>query len=118
MLRSTLTVLIIGHCVAVKSMLKNRGEYTGQMTRNDTLIDQNASVNLIEVDKKFLYNRYFNTYLTTLTSKVFCFSELLQHTGYRSFEVEVYDDGLMVMLYRDVNQNSFIFTVIKLKLNA
>ena len=114
MFRSTLTVLIIGLlCSCQKYAEKIAGEYTGQMTRNDTLIDQNASVNLTKVDKKriSIQSPYFNTYLTDINKQRYFASISYYSTDTTgALEVEVYDDGLMVMLHRDVNQNSFIFT--------
>ena len=114
MLRYILITLIISLlCSCQKYAEKIAGEYTGQLTRNDTLIDQNASVNLTEVDKKRIsvQSSYFNTYLTDINKQRYFASVSYYSTDTTgALEVEVYDDGLMVMLHRDVNQNSFIFT--------
>lgn len=114
MLRSTLTVLIIGLlCSCQKYAKKIAGEYTGQMTRNDTLIDQNASVNLTEVDKKrvSIQSPYFNTYLTNINKQRYFTSVSYYSTDTTgALEVEVYDDGLMVLFIRDQSENIFTYS--------
>ena len=114
MLRSTLTVLIIGLlCSCQKYAEMIEGEYTGQMNRNDTLIDQNASVNLTEVDKKriSIQSPYFNTYLTDINKQRYFASVSYCSTDTSgALEMEVYDDGLMVLLLIDEHQNSFVYT--------
>ena len=114
MLRYILIALIIGLlCSCQKYAEKIAGEYTGQLTRNDTLIDQNASVNLTEVDKKriSIQSSYFNTYLTDINKQRYFASVSYYSTDTTgALDVEVYDDGLMVLLHRDEHQNSFIFT--------
>lgn len=100
-------------CSCQKYAEKIAGEYTGQLTRNDTLIDQNASVNLTEVDKKriSIQSSYFNTYLTDINKQRY-FSSVIYYstdtTG--ALDVEVYDDGLIVLLHTDEDQDSFVFT--------
>ena len=81
MVRPIITILIISQlCSCQKYAEKITGEYTGQMTRNDTLIDQNKSINLSEIDKKriSIQSQYFNTYLTDIDKSV-CLSKLLQY---------------------------------------
>ena len=114
MLRSTLIVLIIGLlCSCQKYAEKIAGEYTGQMTRNDTLIDQNASVNLTEVDKKRIsvQSPYFNTYLTDINKQRYFASVSYYSTDTTgALEVEVYDDGLMVLFIKDLSENIFTYS--------
>ena len=83
------------------------------MTRNDTLIDQNTSVNFTEVDKKkiSIQSPYLNTYLTDINKQRYFASVSYYSTDTTgTLEVEVYDDGLMVLLLRDEHQNSFLYT--------
>ena len=114
MLRYILIALIIGLlCSCQKYAEKIAGEYTGQLIRNDTLIDQNASVNLTEVDKKriSIQSPYFNTYLTDINKQRYFASVSYYSTDTTgALDVEIYDDGLMVLLHRDELQNSFVFT--------
>ena len=114
MLRYILIALIIGLlCSCQKYAEKIAGEYTGQLIRNDTLIDQNASVNLTEVDKKriSIQSSYFNTYLTDINKQRYFASVSYYSTDTTgAVDVEIYDDGLMVFLHRDELQNSFVFT--------
>ena len=113
MLKSTLTILIFGLlCSCQKYAGKIEGENNGQMTRNDTLIDQNTSVNLTEVDKKRISTQsdYFNTYLTYINKKGDFASVSYNSTdNNESLELEIYDDGLIVLLHRDEHQNSLVF---------
>ena len=114
MLRSSLAVLLFGLlCSCQKYAEKIAGEYTGQMTRNDTLIDQNASVNLTEVDKKrvSIQSPYFNTYLTNINKQRYFTSVSYYSTDTTgALEVEVYDDGLMVLFIRDQSENIFTYS--------
>ncbi|MEC8617729.1 MAG: hypothetical protein VXY28_08470 [Bacteroidota bacterium] len=114
MLRYILITLIIGLlCSCQKYAEKIAGEYTGQLTRNDTLIDQNASVNLTEVDKKriSIQSPYFNTYLTDINKQRYFASVSYYSTDTTgALDVEVYDDGLMVFYIRDQSENIFTYS--------
>ena len=114
MLRYILIALIIGLlCSCQKYAEKIAGEYTGQLTRNDTLIDQNASVNLTEVDKKriSIQSSYFNTYLTDINKQRYFASVSYYSTDTTgALDVEVYDDGLMVFYIRDQSENIFTYS--------
>ena len=114
MLRYILITLIIGLlCSCQKYAEKIAGEYTGPLTRNDTLIDQNASVNLTEVDKKriSIQSSYFNTYLTDINKQRYFASVIYYSTDTTgALDVEVYDDGLMVFYIRDQSENIFTYS--------
>lgn len=114
MLRYILIALIIGLlCSCQKYAEKIAGEYTGQLIRNDTLIDQNASVNLTEVDKKriSIQSSYFNTYLTDINKQRYFVSVSYYSTDTTgAVEVEIYDDGLMVFYIRDQSENIFTYS--------
>lgn len=114
MVRPIITILIISQlCSCQKYAEKIAGEYTGQMTRNDTLIDQNTSINLSEIDKKriSIQSQYFNTYLTDIDKQRYFASVSYYSTDITgSLEMEVYDDGLIVLLHTDEDQDSFVFT--------
>ena len=114
MLRYILITLIIGLiCSCQKYAEKIAGEYTGQLRRNDTLIDQNASVNLTEVDKKriSIQSSYFNTYLTDINKQRYFASVSYYSTDTTgAVDVEIYDDGLMVFYIRDQSENIFTYS--------
>ena len=112
MVRPIITILIINNYVAVKNML-NHLDIHREMTRNDTLIDQNTSINLSEIDKKriSIQSQYFNTYLTDIDKQRYFASVSYYSTDITgSLEMEVYDDGLIVLLHTDEDQDSFVFT--------
>ena len=114
MLRYIFITLIIGLiCSCQKYAEKIAGEYTGQLTRNDTLIDHNASVNLTEVDKKriSIQSSYFNTYLTDINKQRYFASVSYYSTDTTgAVDVEIYDDGLMVFYIRDQSENIFTYS--------
>ena len=114
MFRLNITILIIGLlCSCQKYAEKIAGEYTGQMTRNDTLIDQKTSINLSEIDKKkiSIQSQYFNTYLTDINKQRYFASVSYYSTDTTgSLEMEVYDDGFIVLLHINEDQDSFVFT--------
>ena len=91
---------------------KVAGSYLGEISKNDTLIDNNTILDIIEVDKKrvSIECMYFDSYQLNIEKQRY-FSSVIFYANDSSglLEIEDSENGYITLTHEDINGNSFVF---------
>ena len=114
MKKITFLVCLIGLLVSCKKYAERvAGSYLGAISRNDTLIDNNTILNIIEVGKKrvSIECMYFDSYQLNIEKQRY-FSSVIFYANDSSdvLEIENSENGYITLIHEEINGNSFIFT--------
>ena len=106
-------VCLIGLLVSCKKYAERvAGSYLGVISRNDTLIDNNTILDIIEVDKKrvSIECMYFDSYQLNIEKQRY-FSSVIFYANDSSglLEIEDSENGYITLTHEDINGNSFVF---------
>ncbi len=108
-----LFICLLGLLVSCKKYAERiAGSYLGNISRNDTLIDNNTILDIIEVDKKrvSIECMYFDSYQLNIEKQRY-FSSVIFYANDSSglLEIEDSENGYITLTHEDINGNSFVF---------
>ena len=114
MRKITLFISLISLLASCKKYAeKVAGSYLGEISKNDTLIDNNTILDIIEVDKKrvSIECMYFDSYQLNIEKQRY-FSSVIFYANDSSgvLEIEDSENGYITLTHEDNNGNSFIFS--------
>ena len=104
---------LLGLLVSCKKYAERiAGSYLGNISKNDTLTDNNTILDIIEVDKKrvSIECMYFDSYQLNIEKQRY-FSSVIFYANDSSglLEIEDSENGYITLTHEDINGNSFVF---------
>ena len=114
MRKITLFISLIGLLASCKKYAeKVAGSYLGEISKNDTLIDNNTILDIVEVDKKrvSIECMYFDSYQLDIEKQRY-FNSVTFYANDSSgvLEIEDSENGYITLTHEDNNGNSFVFS--------
>ena len=114
MKKITFFVCLVGLLVSCKKYAeKVAGDYLGEISKNDTLIDNNTILDIVEVDKKrvSIECMYFDSYQLDIEKQRY-FNSVTFYANDSSgvLEIEDSENGYITLTHEDNNGNSFVFS--------
>ena len=109
-----LTFCLTGTLVGCKKYAeKVAGSYIGKISKNDTLIDNNTILDIVEVERKRVSIEclYFNSYQLDIEKQRY-FSSVIFYANDTTGILEIVkgEGGYITLTFQDNNGDSFIFT--------
>ena len=104
----TCSVLLISSCS--KHAKKVKGNYTGTLSINDTVMSNNANINIDEVENNviFISSNYFNTYFVEIDKNRY-FNSLTYYSVEDDETIEISNHGDILLIHSQDGEE-FIFT--------
>lgn len=102
------SVLLMSSCS--KHAKKVKGNYTGSLSINDTLMSNNANINIDEVENNVISisSNYFNTYFVEIDKNRY-FNSLTYYSVEDNETIEISNHGDILLIHNQDGEE-FIFT--------
>ncbi len=102
------SVLLMSSCS--KHAKKVKGNYTGSLSINDTLMSNNANINIDEVENNVISisSNYFNTYFVEIDKNRY-FNSLTYYSVENDETIEISNHGDILLIHNQDGEE-FIFT--------
>lgn len=103
-----LALIVLSSCA--KHASKTVGSYRGTLEVNDSIVSQNAVIDITEISKKIaeVSCDAFDSYQVEIDKKRY-FASVSYFTPQEGEQLEIYEDGTITLLHYDASRDKYVF---------